>query len=666
MSARDCLRFLILALLTVQVALPAQGEEAPGTGLTASAPAAAAVDRPAPDAARVPEVLHLLPAELVQAPAVEALRNQTETPGAPYQNGFPRTTPDRQVTISTGQAAWLSEPNGEIVQTSDATASWRGRFTVENAYAFRVLLRDVTLPAGARLWVYAGDLRLGPYGKELLDPDGDLWLPPAPGAEAVVEVEFPTDPTTTSSQLSFTVGEIMELVDTSAGTEPGPQVWTDCDIDAQCIGTGTVSTIDQLRESAARLSFVKNGLSYLCSGGLLNDRDLSTYRPYLLTAHHCFDTQSSASSLVAYFDYYTNSCDGTAPSLGSVPSVAGATLLATNSVSDFTFVELSAVPSGYTWFLGWTTTDPGSGSSMERVSYPEGTPQKYSASSFTGSSGITCSSLPTSDFNYSEEYTGSTTGGSSGSPVTQIYSGDARVVGQLYGVCYYPGFDECSYSTYNQVDGAFSTTYPYIKYWINDLTGCSLDSYEPDDSAGQASGITSGSPQSHSICPAGDEDWVSFTLGAESAVTLETSGVSGDTRMWLYDSSLSLVEFDDDGGTSLFSAIDRLCGVDALPAGTYYVKVDEYGGDETIDDYTLAYTWLESCGGSCPANLVLSNATLSGIHSYRANNSITLGPSLLVNGTAIDVLAGQSVVITSGSVIGGSFSAGTNPAACSM
>jgi len=199
-----------------------------------------------------------------------------------------------------------------------------------------------------------------------------------------------------------------------------------------------------------------------------------------------------------------------------------------------------------------------------------------------------------------------------------------------------------------------------------EISGACGDGYEPDDSSGQASSISSGAVQSHSICPAGDEDWVRFTLAGESAVNLETSGPSGDTRMWLYDSGLSQVDFDDDGGSGLFSKIDRVCGVDALPAGTYYVKVDEYGGDDTISSYNLGFTITEACAGSCQSDLVLSNTNLSGTQSYRASNSITLGPSLVIDGTAIDLLAGQKVIFTSGTAIGGTFSAGTHVNACTQ
>lgn len=314
---------------------------------------------------------------------------------------------------------------------------------------------------------------------------------------------------------------------------------------------------------------------------------------------------------------------------------------------------------------GWTTAAPTSGTGMYRVSHPAGTAQKYSDSAFTGSSGIVCSGLPVSNFHYSEGVNGSTAGGSSGAPVTIVQDGDARVVGQLLGVCHFSTWDDCDYDTYNYIDGAFAVTFPFIEEWIDVVPACDPDAFEPDDSSADASPIASGSPQTHNICPVGDEDWVTFTLGQETAVTIETSGPSGDTRMWLFDSALSELEFDDDGGAGLFSRIDRECGIDALPAGTYYVKIDEFGDDHEIPSYAITYTKGANCG-VCPADLTLSNTTIDGVLSPRASGTITLGPSLLIDGTAIDVLAGDLVVITSGTEIGGSFVAGTHPDACNQ
>ncbi len=152
------------------------------------------------------------------------------------------------------------------------------------------------------------------------------------------------------------------------------------------------------------------------------------------------------------------------------------------------------------------------------------------------------------------------------------------------------GLDALPAGTYYvKLDEYFSLELPSYELSFN-ASSCLSDSYEPDDSAGEANWIYSGSPQTHNIIPAGDEDWVKFALSFESGVALETSGISGDTRMWLYDSGLTELEYNDDDEYSLFSYIDRACDVDALPAGTYYVKVDEFGDDEVISSYDLSLT----------------------------------------------------------------------------
>jgi hypothetical protein len=118
--------------------------------------------------------------------------------------------------------------------------------------------------------------------------------------------------------------------------------------------------------------------------------------------------------------------------------------------------------------------------------------------------------------------------------------------------------------------------------------GCP-DAYEPDNNSSQATVLLSGVPQIHSICPVGDEDWYTLTITSESEVVIETSGPSGDTRMWLYDSSLNEIEYNDDFN-GLWSRIDRNCDTDALTPGTYYVQIDEYLSDREIEIYDISLT----------------------------------------------------------------------------
>ncbi|MDD1755520.1 MAG: clostripain-related cysteine peptidase [Methanomassiliicoccales archaeon] len=115
----------------------------------------------------------------------------------------------------------------------------------------------------------------------------------------------------------------------------------------------------------------------------------------------------------------------------------------------------------------------------------------------------------------------------------------------------------------------------------------SPDDYEPNDTPAQANYISVGSSQLHSIGQGGaDVDWMYFTLDSVQSVLIETWGVAGDTRVWLYEesgSNLYLIDSDDDTGQGLFS---RLAESD-LPAGTYFINVEEYYNNDEIDAYYL-------------------------------------------------------------------------------
>lgn len=87
-----------------------------------------------------------------------------------------------------------------------------------------------------------------------------------------------------------------------------------------------------------------------------------------------------------------------------------------------------------------------------------------------------------------------------------------------------------------------------------------------------------------------------------------------------------------------------------------------YEVSATIDNEVLT-TGLEV---NCPTDLTIANTTITGTEVFRAANEITLGPSLTVDGTDIDVIAGQRVTIKSDTTIGGTFSIAIDPAACTL
>jgi cell wall-associated NlpC family hydrolase len=113
------------------------------------------------------------------------------------------------------------------------------------------------------------------------------------------------------------------------------------------------------------------------------------------------------------------------------------------------------------------------------------------------------------------------------------------------------------------------------------------DLYEPDNSAAAARTIsTNGRAQPHTIHRPADVDWVRFTLHERSHVAIRTSGFVGNTEIAVFGpgSSTDRIAFSDGNGG--FARIE-LGGASALGAGTYYVRVGEFGHDARIGLYRL-------------------------------------------------------------------------------
>ncbi len=346
---------------------------------------------------------------------------------------------------------------------SEGKEVWSGVFRSEGASAVRLHLEGMNLPKGAELYVYGRHGHaFGPY----TGTHKDFWTNTVPGKELVLQLHLPVGAEMGKSL--FQVSEISHMGDRyEMGYNPQKAFcsWNDsCIQNAEC--STLPSAIQPVQDAVAYLIYSKSGGSFICSGGLLNTTDSSS-DPYLLTANHCFDSQSSATSLEAHFQW-TVPCGGSCGSQfnppGSVPSVLGSTLLATSANTDFTFVELnSAAPAGSV-FLGWSTAAIANsgGTNLFRVSHPSGSPQAYSTQSVNSSSGV-CGSLPRGNFIYSDATFGDSEGGSSGSPVV---NSSGQVVGQLFGACGASPSVTCDGDD-RTVDGAFAVTYPSIDQWLD-------------------------------------------------------------------------------------------------------------------------------------------------------------------------------------------------------
>jgi hypothetical protein len=432
-------------------------------GLRATAAAPHIADR-----SGIEPLVSLAPSASVVPEEIDAIREWNAQGRFPAKNGFTRHIGDALHARVTGAAAAAKSAGSGIVTNSErGTNVWSGSVRVEGAYRMRVHLKNVAVPAGTTFWVYGRTGDPIAFGTELVDSNGELYTPSVEGDMAFLEMETPAG----SAGAAFDITDVLELV--ALGRLPGevkPDDSPTCLVDATCTSSSTLDVIDLYRRAIADLYYVKAGSGFVCTGGLINDSDSATFVPYLLTANHCFSTQTVATTLEAFWDYRTPSCGGTPPSLTSSQRSSGSTLLATGTASDFTFVRLNTVPAGRA-FLGWDarTSVINAGTTLFRVSHPfpdgftDPLPQRFSTTNVSLTS-LTCSARPRGPYIYSTLATGGVYGGSSGSPV--ILSG-GYVVGQLFGSCG-PSDPAAGCDASNlTLDGAFSTTYPSISSFID-------------------------------------------------------------------------------------------------------------------------------------------------------------------------------------------------------
>jgi hypothetical protein len=98
---------------------------------------------------------------------------------------------------------------------------------------------------------------------------------------------------------------------------------------------------------------------------------------------------------------------------------------------------------------------------------------------------------------------------------------------------------------------------------------CEADAYEVDDDCASARWITNtvGIPQSHTLCPAGEEDWAKFTAIGGVTYTIEATnlGAHADPLLYLYNTCNSPSQFGDGPGIEWV----------APASGVYYVRVED-------------------------------------------------------------------------------------------
>jgi hypothetical protein len=368
--------------------------------------------------------------------------------------GFSRDIPVRgAASLRSAALIWDAVEGGSVTAVSVASPG---------AVAMRLAVAFGSLPAGteARFFGPGGDSQVfGPVTAEQMraltvpagpGESGVFWSPVVPGDTAGMEIFVPRG---LEPDLSFTIPRVshhyrsVESTDKAAGS---------CNIDVACHSAswGAAS------QATARIAFISEGDSFVCTGTLLNDTDTSTFIPYFMTADHCINTQAEASTINSYWNYQRTTCGG---AVGSFTTLfGGATLLSRGFDLDHSFLRLNDPAPASARFSGWSSGTVSAGTSMVGIHHPGGDVKKISFGVIDGIAGYGEAVTGSGGFIRVHWTAGVTEGGSSGSGlITGSYPND-RFVGTLTG-----GASSCSFPADPDWYGRFDLVYPLISAYLS-------------------------------------------------------------------------------------------------------------------------------------------------------------------------------------------------------
>ena len=148
----------------------------------------------------------------------------------------------------------------------------------------------------------------------------------------------------------------------------------DCHLDVTCYPEWSSSAA-----GVALIAIERSEGTRRCSGTLLNNSQ-EDFTPYFLTAAHCVDTEEEARSVIAFWHYQTQTCNGELPYFLSVPRTMGASLLSTlgggtiegraHPDGDMTLLRLEGdLPDGV-MFQGWDAAPQPFGTQVTGIHHP--------------------------------------------------------------------------------------------------------------------------------------------------------------------------------------------------------------------------------------------------------------------------------------------------------
>jgi hypothetical protein len=311
---------------------------------------------------------------------------------------------------------------------------WRYKVSSKNALSLSIIFDSFYLPEGAKLFLYNSNKKQvrGAFTSKNNKEGKVLALADFIGNELILEY---FEPFTVEFSGEVIIGKIGSAYREINGIHF--KSTEQADINVTCDEGKYYQTE---KHAVAKMTYNIGTGGYLCTGALINTTR-NNGAPYFLTANHCLSGSAPASTLVTYFNYERENCNG----FTSEPqTLSGSILKATNPISDFTLLYLSeSPPDDYRpYYAGWDATESDNFLGGYGIHHPGGKVKKialtYDSITSWGSEISWENPDDPENPDISEPNThwlvlfnaGFTEGGSSGSP---IFNSEDRIIGQLHG-----------------------------------------------------------------------------------------------------------------------------------------------------------------------------------------------------------------------------------------
>ncbi|MDQ1256928.1 MAG: Trypsin-like serine protease, partial [Candidatus Hydrogenedentes bacterium] len=347
-------------------------------------------------------LIELPPIDLGLALEQDASGESTADKGVARTGVFQEIDP--VIAVTAGGAS-----HGVWETLDDGTRLWSATLYSPDAVGQRVHFAALDLPEGAQVIVYNMTDPSEAYGPYYGPAKGqtDQWSATCFSDAVTVECTVPAN--AAADSLDIQIGTIIHVYQ-------NPEVSTTqksgaCNLDVSCYGNWANAA-----SSVAAFNFVGPTGGLYCTGTLLVDSNPGSAIPYFLTANHCFANGGKPETMEIFWFYQTPSCNGTAPTLASVPrSENGSVYLASAKAetgTDFYLVRLNDTPPEGAAFAGWTTAEPAFDTEMVCIHHPSSDRKKISFGKHISAADPCYAGMPTDRYIRNLWHDGTTEGGS--------------------------------------------------------------------------------------------------------------------------------------------------------------------------------------------------------------------------------------------------------------